>query len=392
MNPRVIILTPFFRPIVGGVESNAERLARYFAVNGMPVTVLTKRITADLPDQESNDGFAIVRIGSHGPRSPFAKWQMLPAVYRWLVDHRDRYDVVCSIDCRGVGLGALAARARTGRRVIAQPQTTGVLIPESGSGIFRQAMGRVAGQLYARADAIACIARTIEREALAAGVARARVHYLPNAIDMTRFRPPTDTERVALRRQFDVPLAATVCVFLGRLSREKGLMELMEAWQIVRPANAVLLVAGPDMTNHAWNVGPEAREFVRRHQLESSVRFLGSTDDVPTLMRVADIAVQPSHFEALGLSAIEALACGVPVIASAVGGLVDFVHDDENGIRCPPQNPEALARALRQLIDDPARRTRLAAQARSSVESLYDEAAVFGRFAALARSLSGEPA
>jgi glycosyltransferase involved in cell wall biosynthesis len=392
MNPRVVILTPFFRPIVGGVESNAERLARYFSSSGMVVTVLTKRITADLSDQESTDGFTIVRIGSRGPRSPSAKWRMLPAVYRWLVDERDRYDVVCSIDCRGVGLAALAARRRTGRRVIAQPQTTGVLVPEGGTGIFRQAAGRLVGQWYARADAIACIARTIEREAIAAGVERPRVHYLPNAIDMTSFRPPTADERAGLRRQFDIPPGRTVFVFLGRLSREKGLMELMEAWRRLRADNALLLVAGPDMTNHAWDVGPEARAFARQHHLEGSVRFIGPTDDVPTLMRVADVAIQPSHFEALGLSAIEALACGAPVIASGVGGLRDFVRDDDNGITCPPRNPEALAAAMQLLLDDPARRARLAARARLSVEMTYDERVVFGRFAALARALSGAPA
>ena len=392
MNPRVVILTPFFRPIVGGVESNAERLARYFSSTGLVVTVLTKRITADLPDQESTDGFTITRIGSRGPRSPSAKWRMLPAVYRWLVDQRDRYDVVCSIDCRGVGLAALAARRRTGRRVIAQPQTTGVLVPEGGTGIFRQAAGRLVGQCYARSDAIACIARTIEREAIAAGVERPRVHYLPNAIDMTRFRPPTADERAELRRQFDIPPGRAVFVFLGRLSREKGLMELMEAWRRLRADNALLLVAGPDMTNHAWDVGPAARAFAQQHHLEGSVRFIGATDDVPTLMRVADVAIQPSHFEALGLSAIEALASGAPVIASGVGGLLDFVRDDDNGITCPPRNPEALAAAMQLLLDDPARRARLAARARLSVEMTYDERVVFGRFAALARSLSGATA
>jgi type III pantothenate kinase len=91
------------------------------------------------------------------------------------------------------------------------------------------------------------------------------------------------------------------------------------------------------------------------------------------------------------LSAIEALACGVPVIASAVGGLTDFVRNDDNGITCPPRNPEALAAAIRLLLDDPARRERLAARARASVETAYDERVVFGRFADLARALSGVP-
>lgn len=389
MTPRVVILTPFFRPIMGGVESNAERLARYFVSSGLAVTVLTKRITADLPDREDSDGFTIVRIGRYGPRSPSAKWLMLRAVYAWLAVHKDDYDVICSIDCRGVGLAALAARSKTGRRVIAQPQTTGVLIPESGTGIFRQMLGRMVGQLYGRSDAIACIAHTIEREAIAAGVPRNRVHYLPNAIDMARFRPPTDPERSALRARFDIPAGIAVCVFLGRLSREKGLMDLMEAWKRLRPSNAILLVAGPDMTSHAWDVGPAARAFARQHGLDASIRFIGPTDDVPSLMGAADVVVQPSHFEALGLSAVEALACGAPVIASAVGGLLDFVRDGDNGLTGPPHNPAALADALKRLLDNPAFRATLAARARASVEATYDERAVFGRFASLVRALSG---
>jgi glycosyltransferase involved in cell wall biosynthesis len=389
MKPRVVVLTPFFRPIMGGVESNAERLARYFGSIGFPVTVLTKRLTPDLPDAESGDGFSIARIGRYGPRSPSAKWMMLRPVYRWLVSHRNDHDVLCSIDCRGVGLAALAARRKTGRRVIAQPQTTGVLVPESGTGVFRQAAGRFAGRLYAQSDAIACIARRIEREALAAGVARDRVHYLPNAIDMSKFRPPTQADRQSMKQKLGLDDGAMVCVFLGRLSREKGLMDLMEAWNRLRPARAVLVVAGPDMTDHAWDVGPAARAYAQQHGLASSIRFIGPVDDVPALMGAADIVIQPSHFEALGLSAVEALACGVPVVASAVGGLLDFVRDGENGVTCPPHSPDALAAAIGTLLTDDGRRQRLASRARASVETVYDEQAVFGRFADLVRSLSG---
>jgi glycosyltransferase involved in cell wall biosynthesis len=388
MTPRAVVLTPFFRPIVGGVESNAERLARYLASAGFGVTVLTKRLTRDLPEREALDGATIRRIGPLGPRSPGAKWQMLPAVATWLVTHRGEYDVVASIDCRGVGLGALAARTLTRRPVIAQPQTTGVLAPD-GDGTGRSAVKRLLGYLYGRADAIACIAHTIEREALARHIPRARVYFLPNAIDMTRFRPPTVAERAAARRRFGVADDTTVCAFVGRLSREKGLMDLMEAWRMIASdVQAMLVVAGPDMDGHAWNVGPEARAFAERHGLESSVRFVGPTDDVPSMMHGADVCVQPSHFEAMGLSAVEALACGVPVVASAVGGLVDFVHDDVNGRTCPPEQPAALAESLKSVVVDPVRRARLARSARSSVEREYDERVVFSQFAALIRELA----
>jgi D-inositol-3-phosphate glycosyltransferase len=388
--PRVVILTPYFRPIVGGVESNAERLAQFLQAAGYTVTVLTKRLTRDLPDADATNHVPIERIGPLGPRSPGGKWRMLPAVTSWLLRHRDSYDVVCSIDCRGVGLGALAARQISRRPVVVQPQTTGVLVPDDTTGPLAAAVKRALGSLYARADAVACIARTIEREALARGIPRERVHFLPNAIDMRRFHLPQQAERDAARLQFGVGSDQVACVFLGRLSREKGLMDLMRAWACLESrGHAILLVGGPDMPGHAWDVGPEARAFAETHGLSESVRFLGPISDVPRLMHAADVAVQPSHFEALGLSAIEALACGVPVVASAVGGLVDFVLDRVNGLTCPPRDPAALAARLDELIADADLRQRLAATARTSVETEYDEQRVFNRFADLVRELAG---
>jgi glycosyltransferase involved in cell wall biosynthesis len=376
MKTRVVVLTTFFRPVVGGVESNAERLAHYLHGQGFPLVVVTKRVLNDWPDREVIDGLQVERIGPFGERNGRGKWRFLPHATAWLVCHKREYDVVCCIDFRAIGLAALAARALTGRPVLFQAQTPGV---------FRWPLTYA----YRRPDAMACIGRELEREALALGIPRERVYFLPNAIDMAQFRLPHPGERQGLRTGMGIAPDAVVCVFLGRLSREKGLMELMEAWRSVRPPNAVLLVAGPDMDGHAWNVGPAARELVRANGLESSVRFLGSIRDPAPLLRAADVFIQPSHFEAQGLSAVEALASGVPVIASATGGLLDFVKEGENGTLFPPEDAPALAVRLRQLIGDQSLRRRMSSAARASVEADYDEKAVFGRFADLVTALAG---
>jgi glycosyltransferase involved in cell wall biosynthesis len=407
VTPRVVVVTTYFRPIVGGVESNAERLARYLAAQGFGVRVLTKRITRDLPDREDIDGVRVERIGPYGHRSAAGKWQFVPFAAQRLVRDRSTYEVVCCIDYRGTGVAAIGARALTGHAVVLQAQTTGVLSGGNVDGALARRgisssgwLGRLvkwpAGAIYGRGDAFACISREIEREVLAAGIPRERVHFLPNAIDMSCFRPASDVERLTLRQPLDLPADAVFCLFVGRLSREKGLMDLMEAWRVVQDSAgarlSVLVVAGPDMDGHPWNVGPAAREFATRHGLSSSVRFLGSIDPVHPLLRAADLLIQPSHFEALGLSAIEALASGVPVIASAVGGLLDFMVDDDNGKLYPAKDSSALATALRALIDDPALRRRLASRARESVLAEYDDRVVFARFAALLHELAGADA
>ena len=195
---------------------------------------------------------------------------------------------------------------------------------------------------------------------------------------MTRFAPLPAGEREARRHALGFAPGHVACAYVGRLSREKGVLELVEAWKAVQPANATLLLAGPDMPGSPWDAGPGARAFVEKNGLANSVRFLGATDDVAAVLQTADIAVQPSHFEALGLAAIEALACGVPVVASRVGGLPDFIRDGENGWLVPPKDPTALSAALRSLITDHAARMRMASIARTSVAD-YDERTVFAR-------------
>jgi glycosyltransferase involved in cell wall biosynthesis len=403
MKPRIVLITTYYRPIVGGVESNAERLARYLQIAGYHVQVVTKRVHRDLPDRTEIDGVELERIGPFGPRAALGKWQLAPFVAWWLLRKAGSYDVVCCIDYRGVALGVLAARAWTGRPVLVQAQTTGVLSADNLDGILgrwglsshgtgARLLKRPPRALYGRADAFACISREIEREALACGVPRERVHYLPNAIDMTEFQPASADERAALKLRFGVAPGTLACLFLGRLSREKGLMDLLEAWRLLRPANAVLLIAGPDMDDHPWNVGPAARAFAAEHGLQATTSFLGSMSDVRPVLQAADLVVQPSHFEALGLSAIEALACGAPVVACAVGGLLDFVVDGENGRLCPPQDPQALAAAIDGLLQDEGLRLGLARRARASVAAGYDERVVFARFAAVLNQLAGMPA
>ena len=120
MTRGVLILTPYFYPIIGGVESNAERLARYLVAHGVRVQVLTKRIGQQLPDEADRDGITIRRIGPRGERSSFGKWLMTPAIVRWLVRHAAGYDVVCCVDYRATGVAALVARRTTGRPVVFQ--------------------------------------------------------------------------------------------------------------------------------------------------------------------------------------------------------------------------------------------------------------------------------
>jgi D-inositol-3-phosphate glycosyltransferase len=396
--PRVLIVSTYYPPVLGGAETAAAQLAEFLASRGRQVTVVTKRTEPGVPNEEGRNGVHVVRVAPRGPRTPWGKWLALPAITRELLRRRREGGVIVCVDFRGVGLAALLARLFTGRPVILQAQTDGVLSFAAVRRMMtRVGLGGAAGvfirplqRLYNRADAYPCISRSIEGETRTAGVAAGRIHYLPNPVDTREFSPASAERRASLRARHGIAPDTRVATVVGRLSREKGQLEALRAWKLAGIQAALLLLVGPDMPDDPWDTGPEARDFVRREQMESSVVFAGGVarSEIPDYLRLADLSIQPSHFEAFGTAAIEAMAVGLPVIASDVGGLKDFVEPGVNGVRVPPRDPEALARAIAGLLRDDAQRAALSEGARRTALR-FDTERVLGEFERLIDAVAG---
>ena len=163
-------------------------------------------------------------------------------------------------------------------------------------------------------------------------------------------------------------------------------MDLLRAWEQVRTKTLLALV-GPDMPGHPWDEGPRARAAAASPPLAGRVMLLGPSNDTAPLYRAADLAVVPSHWESFGISAVEAMATSLPVVASAVGGLTDYLVDDENGLLVPAQDPAAIATAVDRLSSDASLRVRLGQAARRTAEQ-FDERVVLGQFGALIDTLA----
>ncbi|MBI4520847.1 MAG: glycosyltransferase family 4 protein, partial [Gemmatimonadetes bacterium] len=366
------------------------------AARGGAVTVLTKRVDR-LPPREELDGVPVYRVGPAGRRGAAAKWQMLPFAAAALLRLRRAYDVIYCPDPRGIGIAAVLVGRLLGRRVVFEAATPGDVSCANWDDTLRRWSVRPAGRLaaalkwlprrmYTAADAIACLSGEIEEECRAAGVAPARLLRVAHALDLTRFRPGSREEAAMARGAFGLPTDRLVCLFVGRLSREKGVLEILQAWHAVRPEGALLVLAGPDTPEHALDVGAEGRAFTARHGLEEQVRFLGPVAEPASLMRAADVFIHPSHYEAFGLSVAEALASGLPVIATSVGGLKEYLVDEENALLVPPGEPDELGRQLDRLLGDAALRQRLGRAGRQTAERRFGPDRVFGAlFAALSR-------
>ena len=393
---RAVLLTPYYFPVVGGVETHARHQARCLQREGAAVWVLTKQMGPDTPRTDQVDGIRVLRVPPQGPRRGLAKWRMIPRAVAALLRHRDDFDVIICPDYRGIGLAALAAGWLLRRPVVFQAATPGALscanwdpslarLGVKPRGVLARAVKWPVRSLYGKADAYACISREIEQEARSAVGGRALVRYIPHAVDLTAFGPADTSARERARDDLRLPRDAKVVAFVGRLSHEKGVLDLLEAWRLLEerglPARtgAVLLVVGPDMPGHPLDAGAEARLLAARLPA-GRVRLPGPADDVRPFLAAADAFVQPSHYEAFGISVIEAMAMRLAVIATCVGGMREYLVDGENALLVPPHDPPALATALGRLLSDDGLIHRLGAQARLTVERQFDERVVTRRW------------
>lgn len=396
--PRAVLLTTYYHPIIGGVETHARCLARGLIASGLDVWVLTKQTDGATPSDDVVEGVRVRRIPPAGPRKGSAKWKLVPWAFQALLRERHTFDVILCIDYRGIGVAALAAGRLLGKPVVFDAETPGAL----SCGNWDPALGRLGLRrdgrlasllkapvrwLYGGAQAYACISREIESEVLERHLPRTAVRYLPHTVDTAVFRPPSPAERHAARQALGLPLDKHVVAFVGRLGREKGILDLLGAWARLDRDDAVLFVVGPDMPANALDVGPEVRTAAASFA-PGRVVLHGPATDVRPMLAAADVFVQPSHYEAFGISVIEAMATARPVVATRVGGMAEYLRDGENALLCEPHDVDGLAQQIARVLDDRELAARLGACARHTAERDFDERLVIGRWAELVRMLT----
>jgi len=195
-----------------------------------------------------------------------------------------------------------------------------------------------------------------------------RITVIPRGRDPERLGRPSFGRRIEARQALGLDGERPVIVSVGRQEFQKGQWHLLEAMALLRAErpDARLVLAG-----RRGNASPRLEEVMRRLDLNGSVRFLGHRDDVPDVLAAADIFVCPSLSEGLNGSIIEAMALGLPVVASDLPAVREVVEEGANALLVPPGSPGSLAGAVRELIDDPARREALGARGREIFEERF---------------------
>jgi glycosyltransferase involved in cell wall biosynthesis len=210
------------------------------------------------------------------------------------------------------------------------------------------------------------------------------IEVIPNAVAAAPTISPT--ERAILRASIVGDQTRPVLISVGRLEQEKGYFDLLHAFATLHqtyPSAALVIVGNGRL--HA-----ELAAQLAALSLEGHAVLLGERHDVPRLLAASAIYVSSSHWEGLPVAVLEAMAAGLPIVATSVGDLPHVVVDS-TGVLVPPREPRKLAMALQTLLDNPAQRQALGAAAQAYVARNYSPEVWFDRLMALYKEVCGSP-
>lgn len=369
-----------FYPSLGGAERQAQRLSESLQAGRVAVKVITSPYPM-APAHEVISGFDVYRVG-RPPTNWIGSLRFSISIFWWMLLRRTTYDIVhCHMASTATLVAALVGRVC--QKPVVLKLGAGGYLGDLWRLKHTSFAGRVKLELLKRlVSMFVAISEEIRQELHIAGIPDEKIVRLPNGVDTTRFCPADKVKREAIRRELGLS-SSPVCLFSGRLVKEKGIFDLLHAWKSVvgEIKDAQLIILGE---------GADAEAFsckVKEMGLSSCVRMPGKSDNVPDYLRAADLFVLPTYCEGMSNAVLEAMSTGLAVVATAVGANPEVIRDGMTGILVPARDPKALADALAALLRDVNQAEALGRSGRQRVEALYGIDAITERYSGLYNAL-----
>lgn len=366
----------------GGMNVYVRELTRQLGRMGVHVDVFTRSQDEHIPHVLHDLGYGnrVVHVPA-GPEQPLSKREMAGYIPDYARGIREfaagkglQYNAVHSHYWMS-GIAARELKAAWGTPVVHMFHTLGLMKnrvarkPDEVEGEYRERGER---EVLATADRIiaATLAELAQLQWLY-GADTAKIRVIPPGVDPGHFYPIPQDEAKAF---IGLGAGQRVLLFVGRIEPLKGIDTLLEAMALMREQGVFdrqpvcLAIIGGEADFGQGEVPPEMSRLMElraQHRLDDLVTFIGrrSQDSLPYYYSAAEAVVVPSYYESFGMVALEAMACGTPVVASQVGGLAFLVQDGETGFTVPVDEPAALAEKLTLLLEAAALRQRMGEQA-----------------------------
>lgn len=357
--PSILMVIERFSPIIGGAETQCLQISEAMIKKGLDVSVVTKRWFVYLKKKEVfGSGLTVFRIGiPKGGR--FSDYFSGLSLLGFLIRNLKKFDIfyINGGLANIFGSTAILWGKILGRKVVAKLETPGELFFSGAKALspkkFVHPLIRARLAIAKKADFFIAQTPEIKEQLLELKIKEKRIKFITNSVDTDFFSlSKSESEKIALRKKWSLPLQKVIVVFCGRLAKRKGLTFLLDVWHKKGFKKAVLILVGSG-ENQPDSIESQLKKIIEEQKIKT-VCFLGSKkrEEVKELLKASDIFIYPSiHPEGTALSVLEAMAVGLPVVASDIGGLKDIVKNGQDGFLFPAKNIKALGNVLTKLID-----------------------------------------
>jgi len=369
---QIVIFTPTYTPYIGGAEIAISQITQRLKQN-YSFSLLTPRYRNSLPKKEKIDAVNVYRLGIGLKIDKFLFPFLSPIMAKRLC-RSSKNSLFWGIMASYGGIGAMIAKKIT-------PGTKLVLTLQEGdeeSHLYRYFWGSqrfyrlflepLQRLVYQKADTITAISTWLIERAISKGVAKEKIVYIPNGVDIPKFQkkhPESELKNLKVKHH----LPETGCNYLittSRLAQKNGLEDLIEAMQYI-PYNDHLLILG------SGELEKKLKNLAEGLGLSNRIHFLGEIhpDQIPQYLQFSNIFIRASHSEGMGNSFLEAMAAGLPVIATPVGGILDFLRNEENGLFCKVKNPRSISQAVQKIERNPQLFKKLVENGQKTIQQNY---------------------
>ena len=370
---KILIFSTTYDPFVGGAEVAIKEITS--RLNGFDFDMITLRFDKNLPRVEKIGNVNVYRVGFslNSPKmSDLVKWPLkinkflFPFFSYWrarVLNKEKKYDAIWAMMASFSGFGALFFKLTHKNIFYILSLQEGDPIPEIKNKV--RFIFPIFKKIFTKANKIQVISTYLGNWAKEMG--GKNIEIIPNAANFKLFSQIVEEEELLnLKRQWGSEDDKFI-ITTSRLVKKNAINDVIEALvYLSENIKFIILGVGPEKT--------KLEKLVQKLGVKDRVKFLNFVDygEIPKYLKASDIFIRPSLSEGFGNSFVEAMASEIPVIATPVGGIVDFLKDRETGLFCKVQNPEDISQKIKELLEDENLKNRIIQNAKEMVEKKYD--------------------
>ena len=367
---RVLIFSTSYSPLWGGAEIAIKEITNRLGTEDLCFDMVTMRHDKTLPKFEKIGNINVHRVNSSKLLFPFSAYLKALSLHR-----KNKYDIVWSMMAGRNGFASLFFKL-TNKKVkylLTLQEGDRLSYPKERAGVLWLFVGGLFKKVFTKADSIQVISKYLEKWARDMGY-KGEIEVVPNGADLEKFQITKNKLQTNYKKQIEklksdlgIEEDEKVIITTSRLVEKNAVDDIVRALTFL-PDNYKLLIAG------GGELFYKLRKLTDDLQLTKRVLFLGNIEheQLPQYLHISDVFVRPSLSEGLGSSFIEAMAASVPVIATEVGGITDFLKDGKTGLFCGIHDPRGISEKIELLVDDDTLRESIIKNALELVERTYD--------------------